>query len=89
MLCVHICLSVLDHAVSRTQLSNEGGGRLLARAIKGLAPPHKPQSSRHHSGDRGRRGGREERRRELGGTGAGGRAKKRKSLETHCESDTV
>ena len=47
----------------RTHLSIEGGSRLLARAIKGLAaaPPLKQSQRHHHSRERG------------GGEGGGGR----------------
>ena len=72
----------------RTHLSIEGGSRLLARAIKGLAAPPLKQFRRHdHSRERGRRGGREEREREGRGRRelAGTRDRKRKTRETHGE----
>ena len=79
---IHVCLCVC----CRTHLSIEGGSRLLARAIKGLAAAPPVKQSRHHSGERGRRGGREERgRREV----AGSHGKKRTSWETHSELENT
>ena len=69
-----ICVHVHVFCGYRTHLSIEGGGRLLQRAIRGLAPKHRSE--------RQRRGGREERgKRE----GAGGGGKKRKLHDTQGE----
>ena len=62
--------------VCRPHLSIEGGGRLLQRAIKGLAPKQLSSDRQRRSGreDRGQRGRRE-----------GGVGKKRKIRGTHSE----
>ncbi|CAI8010503.1 Zinc finger CCCH domain-containing protein 14, partial [Geodia barretti] len=81
-------LSSVVKIPERTHLSIEGGSRLLARAIKGLAAPPLKQFRRHdHSRERGRRGGREEREREGRGRRelAGTRDRKQKTRETHVE----
>ena len=58
----------------------EGGSRLLARAIKGLAAPAQRKQQQHTSEERGRRGGRDERERR---EGAGGQGEKRKVRDSH------
>ena len=84
----NMCFTSVHNVLCRTHLSIEGGSRLLARAIKGLAAPPLKQFHRHdQSRERGRRGGREEREREGRGRRelAGTRDRKQKTREMHGE----